>query len=114
MLLGFYLAAGQDAANIIEGSQGIVFAEIRNNNLYFSITIPNIIVGIVGNGKDLPFVEENLIKLGCKENHEPGANARRLAIITAATVFCGELSLLAAQTNQGELMQSHIKLERKK
>ncbi|XVN43652.1 MAG: hypothetical protein RCG15_07350 [Candidatus Rickettsia vulgarisii] len=97
---------------MIEGSQGIVFAEVRNNDLYFSVTLPNVIVGTVGNGKDLPFVEENLVKLGCKENRVPGANACRLAVITAATVFCGELSLLAAQTNQGELMRSHIKLER--
>ena len=29
MLLAFYLATGQDAANIIEGSQGIVHAEVR-------------------------------------------------------------------------------------
>ena len=35
-----------------------------------------------------------------------------LAIIAAATVLCGEISLLAAQTNQGELMRSHIQLER--
>jgi len=27
MLLGFYLATGQDGANIIEGSQGLVYAE---------------------------------------------------------------------------------------
>jgi hydroxymethylglutaryl-CoA reductase (NADPH) len=31
----------------------------------------------------------------------------------AAAVLCGELSLLAAQTNPGELMRSHIALERK-
>src|SRR5690606_6991675 len=30
MLLGFYLATGQDAANIVEGSQGITQAEDRN------------------------------------------------------------------------------------
>jgi hydroxymethylglutaryl-CoA reductase (NADPH) len=28
--------------------------------------------------------------------------------------LCGELSLLAAQTNPGELMKSHVKLERQK
>ena len=31
----------------------------------------------------------------------------------AATVLCGELSLLAAQTNPGELMATHILMERK-
>lgn len=112
MLLGFYLATGQDAANIIEGSQGLVFAEVRGTDLYFSVSIPNLIIGTVGNGKTGDFVQRNLRLLGCIEKQEPGYNARRLAIIGAATVLCGELSLLAAQTNQGELMRSHLKLER--
>jgi hydroxymethylglutaryl-CoA reductase (NADPH) len=113
MLLAFYLATGQDAANIIEGSQGVVHAEVRGDDLYFSCTIPNLIVGTVGNGKGIDFVEQNLEQLGCKEDRAPGENARRLAAICAATVLCGELSLLAAQTNPGELMQAHIDLERK-
>ena len=112
MLLGFYLATGQDAANIIEGSQGVVHAEVRGDALYFSCTLPNLIVGSVGNGKGIDFVEENLRKLGCREDRVPGDNARRLAAICAATVLCGELSLLSAQTNPGELMEAHIRLER--
>lgn len=112
MLLGIYLATGQDAANIIEGSQGIVHAEVRDQDLYFSVTLPNVIVGTVGNGKELPFVQENLARLGCLEPREPGQNGRRLAAIVGATVLCGELSLLAAQTNPGELMESHLRLER--
>jgi hydroxymethylglutaryl-CoA reductase (NADPH) len=115
MLLAFYLATGQDAANIVEGSQGFTLAEARGDEgLYFSVTLPNLIVGTVGNGKGLPFVEENLRELGCLEAREPGQNARRLALICAATVLCGELSLLAAQTNPGELMAAHLKLERGK
>ncbi len=112
ILLGFYLATGQDAANIIEGSQGMVHTELRNGALYFSVTLPNIIVGTVGSGKTYDFVRENLRLLGCLEEREPGQNARRLAIIAACSVLCGELSLLAAQTNHGELMRSHLKLER--
>ncbi|MBN2411238.1 hydroxymethylglutaryl-CoA reductase [candidate division KSB1 bacterium] len=113
ILLAFYLATGQDAANIIEGSQGFVHAELRNNDLYFSVTLPNIIVGTVGNGKDHDFVRSNLHNLGCLEKREPGGNAKRLAAIAAATVLCGELSLLAALTNRGELMRTHEKMERK-
>lgn len=112
MLLAFYLATGQDAANIVEGSQGITQAEVRDGDLQFSCTLPTLIVGTVGNGKGLPFVEENLTRLGCREDREPGANARRLAALAAATVWCGELSLLAAQTNPGELMAAHVKFER--
>ena len=114
MLLGFYLATGQDAANISEGSQGIVHTEMRGDELYFSVTLPNIIIGAVGNGKTLDFVNQNLQLLDCLDKREPGMNARRLAIIAAAAVLCGELSLLAAQTNQGELMRSHLQLERKR
>ncbi|MCD6040173.1 MAG: hypothetical protein K0S27_1573 [Gammaproteobacteria bacterium] len=114
MLLGFYLATGQDAANIIEGSQGIVHTELQNDSLYFTVTLPNVIVGTVGSGKHLDFVQENLGQLGCLEERAPGENARRLAIIAACAVLCGELSLLAAQTNPGELMKSHIKLERRR
>jgi hydroxymethylglutaryl-CoA reductase (NADPH) len=113
MLLAFYLATGQDAANIVEGSQGFIHAETRGDALYFSATVPHIIVGTVGNGKDLDFVQRNLALMGCSEKREPGANARRLAVICAATVLCGELSLLAAQTNPGELMRAHLALERR-
>ena len=114
MLLGFYLATGQDAANIVEGSQSINHAEVNaDGDLYFSTTLPNLIVGTIGNGKSLDFVLENLKLLGCTDSQlEPGANSRRLACIAGATAFCGELSLLAAQTNPGELMQAHIALER--
>jgi hydroxymethylglutaryl-CoA reductase (NADPH) len=114
ILLGFYLATGQDAANIVEGSQGMVYAEVRGQDLYFSVTLPNIIVGTVGSGKTYDFVHENLRRLGCLEEREVGENARRLAIIAAGAVLCGELSLLAAQTNPGELIKSHLKLERQK
>ena len=113
MLLAFYLATGQDAANIIEGSQGIVHCEVRRDALYFSCTLPNVIVGTVGNGKDNDVVEGHLEKIGCRSARAPGDNARRLAVLCAATVLCGELSLMAAQTNPGELMKAHMVLERK-
>lgn len=113
MLLAFYLASGQDAANIVEGSQAIDHAEVLDDgSLYFSVTLPNLIVGTVGNGKGLDFVTDNLALMGCSPNDDAGSSARRLAMICAAIVLCGELSLLAAQTNPGELMQSHRRLER--
>ncbi|NJQ01135.1 hydroxymethylglutaryl-CoA reductase [Streptomyces zingiberis] len=112
MLLAFYLATGQDAANIVEGSQGVTYVQDRDGDLYFSCTLPNLILGTVGNGKGLGFVEDNLTRLGCREDRPAGENARRLAALAAATVLCGELSLLAAQTNPGELMKAHTRLER--
>ncbi|MDZ8120171.1 hypothetical protein [Pontiella agarivorans] len=112
MLLGFYLATGQDAANIVEGSQGFTICEEREGDLYFSVTLPNLIMGTVGNGKGLDFVLENMQRMGLTENREPGENSKRLACLCAAQVLCGELSLLAAQTNPGELMDAHRRIER--
>jgi hydroxymethylglutaryl-CoA reductase (NADPH) len=113
ILLAFYLATGQDAANIIEGSQGYTMAEVRGEDLLFSVSLPNLIVGTVGNGKGLPAVLDNLAVLSCDVPRAPGENARRLAAICAAAVLCGELSLMAALTNPGELMDAHLRLERK-
>lgn len=113
ILLAFYLATGQDAANIVEGSQGLVHAAVKNEALYFSVSIPNVIVGTVGNGKTGPDQQANLTHLGCLPDPEkPGFSARKLAVIAGATVLAGELSLLAALTNQGELMQAHERYER--
>jgi len=114
MLLALYLATGQDAANIVEGSQGYTFAEEREGDLYFSVTVLTVKDETVGNGKGLAFVQENLRRLGCLEPREPGENARRLAALVGATVLCGELSLLAAQATPGELMRAHRRLERKR
>ncbi len=113
ILLAFYLATGQDAANIVEGSQGITYADMQGEDLYFSVSLPNLILGTVGNGKGLDFVKDNLERMGClPQQNNPGQSARRLAMICAAGVLCGEISLLAAQANQGELVESHMRLER--
>lgn len=113
MLLAFYLATGQDAANIVEGSQGFAYAEIREEGLYFSVSLPHLIVGTVGNGKHLDHVNEAMERMGLRDDSaEPGATSRRLASLIAASVLCGELSLLAAQTNPGELMEAHVAFER--
>ena len=102
MLLGFYLATGQDAANIVEGSQGLTQVEaLADGSVRFSCTLPHLIVGSVGNGKGLDFVERNLRALGCKEDREPGENARRLAACCAAIVWCGELLAIGRPDEPG-------------
>jgi hydroxymethylglutaryl-CoA reductase (NADPH) len=109
MLLAFYLATGQDAANIVEGSQGITHCELRGDQLYFSVTLPNIIVGTIGHGKDSEDAQSNLDIL----SSQGFTSASSLASIAAATVLCGELSLMAALTNPSELTSSHKRIERK-
>jgi hydroxymethylglutaryl-CoA reductase (NADPH) len=120
MLLAFYLATGQDAANIVEGSQGITTTEIvttpeGQTGLYFAVNLPNIIVGAIGSGKDHDGVRQNMRLIGCAPDQpEPDGftKSQRLAMTVAASVWCGELSLMAAQTNPGELMATHVRIER--
>lgn len=107
MLLAFYTATGQDAANIVEGSQGITHAEVKQGNLYFSVNIPNVIVGTTGHGKDA--FKERFNEMGCSGEH----GAETLAMIAGGIVWAGELSLLAALTNPHELVKSHTTFERK-
>jgi hydroxymethylglutaryl-CoA reductase (NADPH) len=109
MLLATYLATGQDAANIVEGSQGITFAEIRQGDLYFSVNIPNIIVGTVGHGKQDPIIQQRFEAMHCVGE----GSSRRYAHLVAATVLAGELSLMAALTNPHELVKAHVAIERK-
>lgn len=108
MLLAFYIATGQDGANIVEGSQGVTHCEVIDDQLYFSVSIPNIIVGSIGHGKNLEGSRTQLEKMGCIGPY----GAQRCAQIAAALVLCGELSLMAALTNQFELTNSHSMIER--
>lgn len=120
MLLAFYLAHGQDAANIVEGSQGVTTTEVITTDngetaLYFAVNLPNIIVGTIGNGKDIPAVQDNIDLIGCGINSPTSKDftkSQRMAMLAAASVWAGELSLLAAQTNPGELMSTHVQFER--
>jgi hydroxymethylglutaryl-CoA reductase (NADPH) len=112
MLFAIYLSLGQDVANIVEGSQGITCANLnKDGDLVFSVNIPNVIVGIHGNGKHLKNVQDNLKNL--KINDTNPINPDELAMFIGAGVFASELSLLASQTNKGDLMKSHTAFERK-
>ena len=111
-LLAFYLATGQDAANIVEGSQAMVHTEmLASGELYFSVTLPSIIVGSVGQGKNQADTQKNIMQITQSPHAIPDSAV--LAHVCAASVLCSEISLLAAQTKPGELVKSHMILERR-
>src|SRR5699024_7696772 len=112
MLLAFYLATGQDAANIVEGSQGITYAENREDGLYFSCTLPHLIVGTVGTGKHRDHVDYVRESINLRQERPAGENSRKLAALMARAVLSGELSFLATQTMPCDLRRVHIGLER--
>jgi hydroxymethylglutaryl-CoA reductase (NADPH) len=109
-LASIFLACGQDVACVSEASMGITRVDIdKNGDLYMAITMPNIIVGTVGGGTNLPTQKECLSLLGCKGN----GTAKKFAEICTATVLAGEISIMGAMA-AGHFAQAHQAYGRKK
>lgn len=104
IISGIFLATGQDPGHIVEGSLGITTAEIDGDNLYVSVVLPDLMVGIVGGGTNLPTQKEALSIVGAKTSQE-------FAEVIGAAVLAGEISLLAS-LSEGTLAKSHEKLAR--
>jgi hydroxymethylglutaryl-CoA reductase (NADPH) len=104
-ITAMFIACGQDAANVAESHAAIVYAQLMpNDDYYFSITIPSLIVATYGGGTGLPTQRECLELLGCYG----AGGVFKFAEIVAATVLCGELSLGAAVVAD-EWVSSHDK-----
>jgi hydroxymethylglutaryl-CoA reductase (NADPH) len=107
-LAAIFIATGQDAANIAESHVASVFSELLpNDDLYYAITLPSLIVATYGGGTGLATQKECLDVLGCYGS----GKVRKFAEIIAATVLCGELSLGAAVL-AGHWVDSHERLGR--
>jgi hypothetical protein len=91
-LAALYIATGQDAACVAESAMGITRMERRGEDLFCSVTMPNILVGSVGGGTGLPSQAAGLNILGLKGAGKGAA----LAEVAAATCLCGEISIVAA------------------
>jgi hydroxymethylglutaryl-CoA reductase (NADPH) len=107
-----FLALGQDAAQVVEGSNTITTVDAREEGLYASVTLASLEVGTVGGGTSLPTQSEALDVLGYSGGGDPaGSNADALAEVIAAGVLAGELSLLAALSSR-HLSSAHAELGR--
>ncbi|NIB99908.1 hydroxymethylglutaryl-CoA reductase (NADPH) [Halobacterium sp. R2-5] len=107
-----FLATGQDAAQVVEGSNAITTVEDRGDELYASVNFASLEVGTVGGGTKLPTQREALDVLGVRGGGDPaGSNADALAEIIAAGALAGELSLLAALASR-HLSSAHAELGR--
>jgi hydroxymethylglutaryl-CoA reductase (NADPH) len=102
-ITAMFIATGQDVANVAEGSAGITYAELTPaGDLYFSITIPSLIVATHGGGTHLPTQRECLEVLGCVGK----GKVNKFAEIVAGVVLAGEISLAAAISSL-EWVSSH-------
>ena len=110
VIAAIFIACGQDAAHIVEGSIGITTTEVVNTGLSISIHLPDLPIGTVGGGTGLPSQSEALSILGL-EGGDKGSNAAAFAEIVGAAILAGELSLLAS-LSEGSLASAHKRLTR--
>jgi hydroxymethylglutaryl-CoA reductase (NADPH) len=107
-IAALFIATGQDAANVAESHCAIVYTQLlENDDYYWSITLPSLIVATYGGGTGLPTQRECLEMLGCYG--KGGVN--KFAEIVAATVLAGEVSLASAVMSN-DWVSSHDALGR--
>jgi hydroxymethylglutaryl-CoA reductase (NADPH) len=107
-LTALFMATGQDVACVSEASVGVTRMEVVNeNDLYVSVTLPNLIVGTIGGGTKFSTQKECLAIMDCVGK----GKARKFAEICGALLLCGELSIAAALA-EGHFTSAHQKLGR--
>lgn len=106
-LAALFIACGQDAASVAEAAVGVTRFEPRGDDLYVSVTLPNLIVGTVGGGTGLPSQKACLDILGLAG---PG-RALALAEVAASLALAGELSIVGALA-AGHFTRAHQQLAR--
>ncbi|AOJ10220.1 hydroxymethylglutaryl-CoA reductase [Burkholderia mayonis] len=106
-LTALFIACGQDPAFVTVSFKNActTFDVLDNGDLLAAVTLPNVIVGVVGGGTRLPAQQECLRMLGCEDD------ARKLAEIAAAVALAGEVSVAGA-VSAGEFTRAHTVLGR--
>jgi hydroxymethylglutaryl-CoA reductase (NADPH) len=113
IVAALYLATGQDAAHVVEGSladTSIQQSVISNQqSLHISVRSPALLVGVRGGGTTLPAQAQCLkLLLHPKTSLPP---RQQLAEAIGAAILAGEISLLAAQATHA-LAKAHGKYGR--
>lgn len=113
ILAAFFIATGQDVAQVVEGAMGVTTIEARGDGgVLAAVYLPDLPLGVVGGGTALDTQREALALLDVEPTPgEPGRGVQRLAEILGATVLAGEISLLAALTEH-HLAEAHERLGR--
>lgn len=107
-IAALFIATGQDVANVAESHSAITYShEMENGDLYWSITLPSLIVATYGGGTGLATQRECLEMLGCYGR----GKVEKFAEICAAVVLAGETSLVSAMLH-GDWVSAHEKLGR--
>jgi len=104
-IASIFIATGQDEANVAEATTGITYLELlENNDLYWSLTLPSLVIASYGGGTGLATQREALEMMGCYGT----GKVEKLIEIIAGAVLAGEISLSAAVVAD-EWVESHDK-----
>ncbi len=121
VIAALYLAIGQDAAHVVEGSLADTHVSFdcdfdraqsdtaQDDMLKISVRLPAILVGVRGGGTGLP-AQSQCLDLLLKEKTSLHPKTQ-LAESIGAAVLAGEISLLAAQASH-DLAKAHKKFGR--
>lgn len=101
------IALGQDPACAAECHVGLARTERVKGGVYFSVTVPNILVGTVGGGTKLPSQRACLEMMGLYG----AGKANALAEVLASVLIAGEISLGSAIVS-GDFARAHKILAR--
>ena len=113
ILAAFFIATGQDPAQVGESAIGITSIEPRGpESVVASVYLPDVPLAAIGGGTSLETQREALSLLGVQADaNRPGHAVMRLAEILGSAVLAGELSLLSALTSR-DLARAHENLGR--
>ena len=113
ILAAFFLATGQDPAQVGEAAVGVTCIEQRGpESVVASVYLPDVPLAAIGGGTGLATQRQALDMLGVQADaNRPGHAVMRLAEILGASVLAGELSLMAALTSR-DLARAHERLGR--
>ena len=113
ILAAFFIATGQDVAQVVGGSMGVTCIEpLEDGGVIASVFLPDVPLAAIGGGTALDTQREALDLLGVHASRDrPGEATLRLAEILGGAVLAGELSLMAAFTSR-DLTRAHEKLAR--
>jgi len=112
----FFLATGQDVAQVISSSSVYVQAEAVDGGLHFMVSLPCLELATVGGGTLFGTAKEALNLISCgefgKTPEEDNRSVKRLAEICATVVTALDLNTACAQAAGYEMADSHVKLAR--
>lgn len=108
-IAAIFAATGQDLACIHESSTAYLQLSRTPQGILFQLDLPNLVIGTVGGGTQLPKQAEALHLMGCNGN----GKLERFAQLIAAFTLGLEISTFGAIVS-GEFAKAHEKLGRNK